>query len=367
MYVIRYWEYTVRVHLFIRRLLRRARRDKGIGATLLLTVVVVSVLGNALTFFFFERLSERDLDFFDALWYSIVSITTIGYGDFSAVSTGARVGTIIFIVVVGLVAFTSAVGLLVDWILDIQYKEKAGMTSVGAKGHLLIVNFPNEGRVRQIIEEFTHDSHHRNHEVVIATDQIESLPFSYNNVSFVRGSPLEEDTYLRANLSLADQAIVLSTGYDDSSSSDSIVASAVSIIEHIKPEIKIVAECLNEKHTLLFQKSGRVSLVYTLRLANNLLVQEAQDPGVNLLTQAITSNRIDGTLASTRVEDGVDSARPYLDIAKVLLDKDINLIGVIRDGTIHVNFGSLTLAGNDSLVYISTNRYTWESLRSVIS
>ena len=335
------------------------------GLALLLSVVGISIVANAVSFFFFERSSDPAPTFFDSLWYSIVSITTIGYGDFSAESLGARIGTILFIIAAGLTAFSAAAAMMVDWILEIQYRERAGMVSVEAKGHLLIVNFPNEARVRQIIEEFVQDLQYGKEDVVIVTDQVESPPFSLPNVSFVRGSPLEEETYRRANVAHSTQAIVLSTGYDDPNS-DSVVASAVAVIEHLNPKVRTVAECLNERHAVLFSGSKNVSLVYTLQLASNLLVQETQDPGVNLLTQAITSNQIDGTMASTKVEGGLASSPPYIDVARKLLDKDINLMGVIRKGAVHVSFGNLTLAEDDSLVYICSKRQSWETIRTLL-
>ena len=341
------------------------RRQRSVGVGVLLAIVAISILGNTLTFFFFQRLDDHDVTFFDSVWYSIVSITTIGYGDFSATSLGARIGTIFFIFVVGLSTFTAAAGILIDWILDFQYKERSGLGSIQAENQLLIINFPSEARVREIIEEFRQDPEHRNADIVIVTDQIQSMPLTYPNLLFVRGSPLEEDTYHRAHVNHSKQAIVLSTGYDDPNS-DSVVASIVSIIEHLNPEIAVVVECLSEKHEILFARAKNVSLVHTLRLANNLLVQEVQDPGVNLLTQAVTSNRIDGTLASTKIEDTVENPLSYLDAAKKLLDRDVNLIGVIRDGSVFFNFGNLILTQNDSLVYISTNRHTWGALQRLL-
>ena len=346
----------------ITRMVRQIRRRKSVGVSVLLALVLVSIAGNTATFYFFES----EVTVFDSLWYSIVSITTIGYGDETADSTGARVGTIFFIIAAGLTTFTAAAGIMVDWIMDLQYKERSGMGSAEAKNHLLIINFPNEARVSQIVEEFRQDAQHRKDDIVIVTDQIESLPLNLPDVFFVRGSPLEEETYRRASLGSSRQAIVLATGYDDPTS-DSVVASIVSIIEHLNPEIRIVAECLSEKHATLFASAKHVSLVHTLRLANNLIVQEAQDPGVNLLTQAVTSNRIDGTLASTKIEDSIDDRLIYLDVAKRLLDKDVNLIGIIRDGSVHFTFASLALTQNDSLVYISTSRHTWESLRTLLN
>ena len=217
------------------RLIRDLRRHKGVGLGAIFSVVVVSVMGNAITFYLFDGGATGGPGIGDAFWYSIISITTIGYGEFAAESLGARIGTAVFIVIIGLAAFTTAIGMGVDWILELQYKERSGMGSPRVNDHLLIVNFPNERRVRQIIAEFLHDPNHRKREVVIVTDQLESLPFSLPRVHFVRGSVLEEETYQRANVSQAHLAIVLSIGYDVSSS-DSVAASVVSILEHMNPE-----------------------------------------------------------------------------------------------------------------------------------
>ena len=333
---------------------------------LLLVLAGLSIAGNTITFFVFERLDHRDVTIFDSLWYSIVSITTIGYGDFSAQSLGARLGTIFFIVIAGLTTFTAAAGILVDWIMDFQFRERAGMGTIHAKDHLLIINFPSEARVREIVEEFKQDSQHQSDDLVILTDQTETLPVGFPDLFFVRGSPLEEESYRRAGIKNAKQAIVLSTRYDDPHS-DSVVASIVYMIEHLNPKTRVVAECLSERHTVLFAGAKNVSLVHTLHLSNNLLVQEAQDPWVSLLTRAVTSNRIDGTLASTKVEDSSAGSLMYLEVAKKLLDEEINLIGVIRDGSVHFKFGNLTLTENDSLVYISSGRLIWESLRPLLT
>ena len=352
------------------QLIRTLRRRRSLGVAVLLLVLVVSVVGNALTFFSFERGSDPDLTVADAFWYSVISITTIGYGDLFATTAGARIGTVFFIVVLGLTAFTSAVGVGVEWLLDRNYRERAGMSKVVARNHVLIVNFPNERRVRQIVEEFLLDPSHRNDELVVVTDQIEALPFDERNVHFVRGAPLSEETYHRANAKEARQAIVLSSGYDDPNS-DSVAASIVTILAHLNPEISIVAEVLDTRHSLLFNGTKNASLVYTLvytfRMSNNLLVQEAQDPGVSILTQAIVSNQVEGTLASTKVESALTPSLRYRDVATSLLKHDVNLVGVIRGEEVHLRFEDISLAQNDRLVYICPTRQDWETISSFLT
>ena len=350
----------------INRLIRKMRRRRELGALFLLFALAISIVGNTLNFFYFEQVSANPPGIWDSLWYSVISITTIGYGDFSSTTVGARLGTTVFIVIIGLAAFTTSVGLLVDWVVELRERERSGMGKSDARDHLIIVNFPGESRVRQVISEFLTDAQHEDRDIVIVTDGIERLPFVMTNVSFVRGSPLEEDTYRRAGIEHAEQAIILSTGYDDPRS-DSYVASVAFVVENLNPDINIVAECMDSRHAALFSKSDQVSLVYALSLVTNLLVQEAQDPGVSLVTQAITSNEVEGTLATTTVEGDVGPNGAYDYIATKLLDHGINLVGVVRDDAVILRFHNEVCSQGDSLVYIDTNRWAWEQFREMLA
>ena len=177
---------------------------------------------------------------------------------------------------------------------------------------------------------------------------------------------MEEETFQRAGIERAEQTIILSTGYDDPRS-DSFVASVAFVVENLNQDINIVAECLDARHAALFSKSEQVSLVYALSLVTNLLVQEAQDPGVSLVTQAITSNEVEGTLATTKVEGDIGTNVSYDFIATKLLDHGINLVGVVRDDSVILRFHNEACTLDDSLVYIDTNRWTWEQIREMVA
>ena len=350
----------------LQRLLRRIRRQKQLGAAALVVIITLCIVGNTLTFYLFDRTIRPDITIWDGFWYSVVSITTIGYGDISAATLGSRIGTAVFIILIGLATFTTAVGMIVDWIVDLRQKERTGMGRQPVRDHLIIVNFPGEARVRQIINEFRGDPHHSGREIVLLTDQIAELPFHINKVSFTRGWPLERDTYERANIAYARQAIVLSAGYDDPRS-DSMVASISFVLHSINPDLRVVAECLDPKHCVLFSHSSRLSLVYPLQMANNLIVQETQDQGVTRLTQAITSNKIKGTLASTQVGSASPGKTRYVEVAKSLLDHGVNLVGLIRDDHVVIELGDLEIAADDCLVYVSKSRHSWDDLRGLLA
>ena len=76
------------------------RSQYAVFITILLTLLVLTVAG-ALVLQFESKASDANITTGgDALWYSIVTITTVGYGDFYPVTTAGRV-TAIFIMFMG--------------------------------------------------------------------------------------------------------------------------------------------------------------------------------------------------------------------------------------------------------------------------
>lgn len=335
------------------------RAKKGLGFSLIFTLLLLSLIGHSTCYYLCEG-KANDQSILDALWLSIISITTIGYGDFYASTFWGRLSTLVFIIMIGMSAFTVFLGMMIDWTTNMILKGKYGMGSVIAQNHILIVNFPSEKRVRRMIEEIQSDPSRGRHEVVVISDTLESLPFEIPNVLFVHGSPLESETYYRANIEGADLAIVLAPSYGDPHS-DAVVASAVAVIESIRPDIRSVAECLSENHCVLFKTAHCDSIIQGMKIIDHMLVQEVYDPGIAQMLDVITSNIRGATLFSTRVEDTKPGIR-YSDIAKMLLDKDINFLCVNRGKTSHTSFQGFSPETDDRVIYIAATRLTWPQL-----
>ncbi len=346
--------------LHLMRQFRRVRKRRSIGLLTVLCLLAISILGNALCFIAFESGPDQQVGLGDGLWYSVVSITTIGYGDYYPTTFGGRLCSFVFVVIMGLGTFTVFLGMAIDWITDFSLRERRGMSSIIAKDHILIVNFPSVSRVSQLIEELQSDPQHAEREIVIVTDQIQELPFDNHRVLFINGPMLEQATYLRAKAEHCRMAIVLATSYGDSNS-DAVVASIVAVINSIEPDIHIVAECLNERHRLLFSSVNCDAIVFSMTISGNLLVQEAQDPGVTQLVDTITSNVRGTTLFTTEVDKN-DGNMSYNDLAKQLLDRDINLICVCRREESFTSFVALFPDLGDRAIYAANRRYTWPEL-----
>ncbi|MGE0494231.1 MAG: ion channel [Vulcanimicrobiota bacterium] len=343
---------------WLSKTLQKFRRSKKVSSLAVLLTLLFGLVGNSLTFYFFEKSLQPELSWADAFWYSIISVTTIGYGDFSASTLGARVGTLVFIILIGLSAFSAFLGLLVEGMMQINYKELHGLAKILSEEHILIINFPDSGRVEQIIHELRNDPDYQERDVVVVSDRIETLPFELPDVFFVKGSPLQIETLERAGIKRARMAIVLSDARDPSS--DGLVAAIISLIEHLHPGVKTVAECLDDRHAVLFRSTRCDSIVFSRQVVNNLIVQETQDEGIASLVAFLTQNTGSATLYSCRVEEAKDE--PYSEVAKRLIDRKANLLAVRREDSYHLQLDGLRPQKGDLVVYIDEERRPWKAL-----
>ncbi|QQE11336.1 NAD-binding protein [Planctomycetota bacterium] len=339
------------------RFWRKARNSKLLGVATVGLLLFVAIMGNAICFYTFDGHENPEIGFGESVWYSVISVTTIGYGDYSASTLGARIGTVIFIILAGLTAYSLFFGLAIDWITDFAVKGRLGMSAVYLKNHTIIVHFPGESRVNQLIDEIKAEE--KDAEIVIVSDQLEKLPFDRRKVFFVRGSTLSEEVYRKANVECANKAIVLARSYEDANS-DAVVASAVSVMDHMNDRLHIVAECVSEDHKRLFQSVRTNAIISGLKMTGNLLVQESVDPGVGQVIDVITSNQVGDTMFSAKVEESVDIS--YADFAKLLLDEDVNVLAVNRGEQTFTAFREVKPEIGDRIVYLSRQRMLWNDL-----
>lgn len=341
------------------RLIRKARARKRVGFALVGFLLSVALLGNAACFYLFDGPGNPDLGLDDALWYSVVSITTMGYGDFFAKSTGARIGTIVFIVFLGLGTFSVFLSMLIDWTSTFVTMTHRGLGKAMAKNHVIIVHFPHRRRIQHLIDEIRADPEYARREIVLVNDQIDEVPFQLDNLLFVRGSTLDADTYERANVRGADLAIVLAHDYTDPDS-DAVVAAAASVINGLKPEIHLVAECMDDRHLGLFDTVRCDAVVPGMTISGNLLVQESHDPGVARTVSMLTTRSVGASLYSARVPAALTT--DYATLAKRLLDHDIHLLSVNRGDTAHTSIRSLLPEPGDVVVYVAGRRLRWPEI-----
>src|SRR5512133_3280104 len=120
---------------------------------LLLTLLAYGTTG----FLYFELPGNPDLAWTDGLWYTIVTIATVGYGDFFPKTSAGRflVGWPIMFFGIGLLGY--ALSLIAATLITAKAKELKGMSAFSLKKHLVIFNFPGVAIIERVLEELSLD------------------------------------------------------------------------------------------------------------------------------------------------------------------------------------------------------------------
>ena len=346
------------------RRLRRASRNRHIRRiTVALLIVLGCILLNSACFYFFEKPVKADLTLWDAFWCSFTTITTVGYGDYSAATLGGRIATMILLYGVGLASFPYVVTQIVDTSVERHHERRHGLVDCRdlVEDHIIIVNYPSELKVSAIIEQLSSDIVTEHKSIVILADDVEELLFNRSDVYFVRGGPLEEESWQRANIERA-RAVLLLAPKTQEHVADAITASTVSLIETLNPGIRTIAECTSVHHLAVFRSFRCDAVIPTNNIAAKVLAQEVGDRGIadvvrELLTEADGSELYSETLNI----DGIN----FSELQSLLLEvkAEVILLGLLR-GTQHLINPPLDLQiqRTDRLILISNRRSDWEQV-----
>lgn len=267
-------------------------RNPPVPLRLLVLILAVLVYG-ASGFLYFEFPANTDLTWFDGLWYTVVTMTTVGYGDFFPKTPGGRflVGWPVMVFGIGLLGY--ALSVIAAALVTSKTKEMRGMSSFSLKHHLVIFNYPGTAKLQRILDELSLDPVFRDHKQVVLVDEhLEELPpeLVKRNVHFVKGNPVRNETLHRASVASADHALVLSRNENDPAS-DNLNVSIALAVEGLnrKAEIDTVVEIVDSASMELLRKTGCDRIVCTSRLGAYFLNQELVNPGVQEVIEDLLS------------------------------------------------------------------------------
>lgn len=250
-------------------------------ARVLMLMLVVLLYGTT-GFLYFELPSNPDLSWWDGLWYTIVTIATVGYGDFFPKSFGGRflVGWPIMVFGIGLLGY--ALSMVAAALVTSKTKEIKGMSTFKLSDHLVVFNFAGLAKVERILEELAMDQTVGSGMPVILVDEhLEELPgeLQKRGVHYVRGNPCRDETLQRAGIDKARHAVVLTRNPTDPASDNLNVTIALAIEGRCR-QVNTVVECIDPASEELLRKAGCDRIVCTSRFDAHFLSQELLNPGV---------------------------------------------------------------------------------------
>jgi len=343
------------------RMLVRGQTEAWLRIVLLLCCMLVY---GSCGFVYFEGAQNPDLTWQDGLWYSVVTMTTVGYGDFFPKTNAGRllVGAPLMFIGIGLLGY--ALSVVATALVTAKSKELKGMGSFRLKDHLVIINFPGLAKVVRLITELRYDpSIGKGTPVVLIDEDLQELPLELQNmdVRFVRGNPTRDETLLRANIDKAAHAIVLckSTG---TAHSDSLNVTITLAIEARNKKIHTVVECLDPGAEELLKKAGCDRVVCISRFDAHFISQELLNPGVQEVMDELLSSGYGQQIYLTPVQTGVQEPF-FADLLTSCHGKGHLAIGLRRGGKILLNLEpQFLIEEEDKVITIGPTREQYFTL-----
>ena len=236
---------------------------------------------GSISVYYFEN--KTFSTFQDAFWWTIVTITTVGYGD---ISPSSPVGRIIAVGLmfsgIGIVA--ALTGSISSIITTKKIMEGKGLEKLNIKNHIIICGW--NGIIEKILNSISIISSEDNRQVNLvlinnlSEEKIQGILAKHEKlkIQFVRGEQVTEPILNKANVKEAQSAIVISENTDVNSDDKTILTTLT--IKNISPNLKVIAY-VNQSDKISYLKRANVDEVI---LANDyetfMAVTHVMEPGV---------------------------------------------------------------------------------------
>ena len=320
-----------------------------------LSLLIVAMLGASTTgFWFFEHYPNGQIhDFFGALWWAVVTLTTVGYGDMVPGTVGGKIMGV-FVMICGIGLVSTLTGNLASMLVERKARKRKGLLKVNLTNHVIIVGWNDFGL--ELIEALQDNNvlsakQGATNLVLVNTldgDARESLAIQLDmgdRLHFVRGTITQESVLQRAGLNTAKVAYLLSQNENQSSKdADQETLYTALAIREIAPQLPMYGEAAlpeNRKHLL---RAGVNEILVRGQLTSLILGLMGANPSMWTFLQEILgmrgSNHM-GFRSLTTEEQGLDwgelmsrfRADSQLPLALCQVSKQLSLEDVLDEGS----------------------------------
>ena len=272
----------------------------------------------------------------DGIWWAIVTMGTVGYGDKYPVTTGGRmVGIFLIFTGVGLMSLVTAT--IASTFVERRMKEGRGLETIKAKEHIIICGWNQH--TDNVIQGLTTYGAMSEKAIVLinqlTVDEIETLRPKYSryNLKFLRGDYVHEEVLIRANVSQATFVLIMAdqSGGHPRERSDERTALAALTVKSLAPQVKTIAELLNEESRPHLKRANVDEIVVRGEHVGSLLAGAINSPGLPRVISSILSLGDKNKFWRTHIP-GIFVNKPFRELSSHYREKDhAILIGIMKE------------------------------------
>ncbi|MBW1917831.1 MAG: potassium channel protein [Deltaproteobacteria bacterium] len=256
--------------------------------------VVILVFLGALGF----ALQEADANNFltrlgHGLWWAVVTLTTVGYGDLVPQSFGGRlVG--VGLMLSGLVILSLLTATVASVFIERKFRRERGLENITVNEHIIIMGWHRGGE--RILKDLLERVDRRTPVVLISEitpQQFEAIQVKFidHELYFVQGDFSREEILLKTNLRRARRVLILADRTTDRPREqvDQRTLLAALAVKAINPKVRICVELLNPDNRPHLERARVEDIIIRGEYDNALIASATASAGLFKVLKALLS------------------------------------------------------------------------------
>ena len=313
---------------------RAVLRRVGFAVSLVLFVALVVRLGRD----GYTDVAGDEISYLDALYYASVTVTTTGYGDITAVSSGARLATVLLITPARILFLILVVGTTVEVLTD--QSRRLLLTRRWrrrVRDHIIICGFGSTGQ--SAAEELVSRGVARGEVAVVDLDPAVIELATRRGFVGITGDATHSDVLNLANVAHA-RSIVVTPARDDTAVLMTLTA------RELNPTARIVAGGRERENLHLLRQGGADEVIDETAAVGRMVGLATESPRAS----AVVDDLINGGHGLELVE-----VAPILTDSGPLVPAGATLVAIFRNGErLDLDGGRPELRATDSLIVLRT-------------
>jgi voltage-gated potassium channel len=247
------------------------------AALLLRVAIAFTLIGIVLGIFWFDRSGLRDqsdgqISFTDVLYFTMITITSVGYGDIVPVTTQARMIDSFLVTPIRLFVWLIFLGTAYDFLLK-RVWDRWRMNDIQQKltGHLVVIGYGTSGAeaVRELIRRGAPPA-----QIVVIDDDQDALDVAGDcGVTVIRADGTRNASLEAVRLATA-KAVIVAAGRDDTSILIVLTARALA------PDVPISVIIRSADNEALARQAGATTVINPASFAGLLLAGSTHGPHI---------------------------------------------------------------------------------------
>lgn len=234
--------------------------------------------------------SLEGMHWWSAIWLTLTTLTTVGYGDLSAATPLGQLATVVLIYGCGITLMTFLISDYVDYRIARRERIRTGHWNWNMAEHILIINSPRfnrEAYFMRLISQIRESGEYADTPIMLLNEDFtDGLPDTLRRLGVVHvtGLASRPDDLKRAGVERAMHIVVLAKD-EYSTDSDSYTFDVCYRLfeRHLGP--KVIVECVDDTNRSRLRGLKIKTILRPIRSYPEIIVRAMVAPGVELIIE----------------------------------------------------------------------------------